>query len=92
MNLVVDQTKCDGCRLCELVCSFRMLGEFNPARSAVKVLKYEKRGLYIPIISPYGGLLLDDDGLPLTCDLCHGRPRCVDVCPTRAIRIKETGG
>lgn len=69
-----------------------MLGEFNPARSAVRVLKYEKRGLYIPVISPYGGLLLDDDGLPLTCDLCQGSPRCVDVCPNGAIRIKETGG
>lgn len=92
MHLVVDQTKCDGCRLCELVCSLRMLGEFNPARSAVRVLKYEKRGLYIPVISPYGGLLLDDDGRPLMCDLCQGSPRCVDVCPNGAIRIKEMGG
>jgi carbon-monoxide dehydrogenase iron sulfur subunit len=92
LHLVVDQTKCDGCRLCELVCSLRMHGEFNPARSAVRILKYEKRGIYIPVISPYGGLLLDDDDYPLVCDLCGGRPRCVDVCPAGAIRIEETGG
>jgi len=92
LRLVVDQTKCDGCRLCELVCSLRMHGEFNPSRSAVRVSKLESRGIYIPVISPFGGLLLDPDGKPITCDLCGGNPRCVEICPNDAIKTELGGG
>ncbi len=91
MELVVDQTRCDGCRLCELVCSLRMWGGFNPARSAVKIIKHEKRGIFAPVISPKGGLLLDPEGNPIVCDLCEGSPRCVEICPNGAIWVREEG-
>lgn len=92
LRLVVYQTRCDGCRLCELVCSLRMHGEFNPSRSAVRVSKLESRGIYFPVISPFSGLLLDPEERPITCDLCDGRPRCVEICPNDAIRIEAGEG
>lgn len=89
MKLVVDPARCDGCRLCELVCSLRLHGEFSPSRSAIRVSKSEKRGLYTPVLSPSVGLLLDPEGLPVMCDLCDGAPRCVEICPNDAIGIRE---
>jgi len=87
MEISVDHTRCDGCRLCELVCSLRLCGEFDPARSAVRISKNEKKGIYVPVISPFSGLLLDRRGKPMKCDLCDGTPRCVEICPSQAIRI-----
>jgi len=37
--LIVDADKCTGCRQCELACSLARLGEFNPARSNIRVLR-----------------------------------------------------
>ncbi len=35
---------------------------------------------------PYGNMLWDDaHHRPQKCDLCHGEPRCVPFCPTRAL-------
>ena len=32
-TLVIDPKSCTGCRLCELVCSFKKTETYNPARS-----------------------------------------------------------
>ena len=48
--LVVDQQKCTGCRLCELVCSVYHTGSSNPSRSRIKVVKWEHVGIYLPMI------------------------------------------
>lgn len=89
MKLAVDPARCDGCRLCELVCSLRLHGEFSPSRSAIRVSKAEKRGQYIPVVSPSIGLLLDPEGKLVVCDLCDGSPRCVEICPNDAIVVRE---
>jgi carbon-monoxide dehydrogenase iron sulfur subunit len=34
---------------------------------------------------PYGGIGLDKKGVVFKCDLCGGEPKCVSVCPPRAI-------
>jgi Fe-S-cluster-containing dehydrogenase component len=47
--LVVDQQKCTGCRLCEMVCSVFHTGASNPSRSRVKVVKWEEVGFYLPM-------------------------------------------
>ena len=48
--LVVDQEKCTGCRLCELVCSVHHTGSSNPSRARIKVVKWEHVGIYLPMI------------------------------------------
>ena len=47
--LMTDYQKCTGCRLCELVCSVMHEGVSNPARSRIKVMKWESEGLYVPM-------------------------------------------
>ena len=49
-TLIVDTDKCTGCRLCEQVCSAKHEGVSNPARSRIKVVKWEEEGLYIPMV------------------------------------------
>jgi len=48
--LIVDQQKCTGCRLCELVCSVHHTGSSNPSRARIKVVKWEEAGVYLPMI------------------------------------------
>ena len=47
--LVIDQEKCTGCRLCELVCSVFHTGASNPSRSRIRVIKWESTGTYLPM-------------------------------------------
>ena len=44
--LTVDFEKCTGCRLCEQVCTVMHDGVSNPARSRIKVVKWEDEGQY----------------------------------------------
>ncbi len=50
--LVVNHEKCTGCRLCELVCAVKHDGISNPARSRIKVMKWEPEGLIHPHVLP----------------------------------------
>ena len=45
--LVVDVDKCTGCRQCELVCSMHNLGEFNPRRANIRVMKNKTMDLHL---------------------------------------------
>lgn len=47
--LVIDYTRCTGCRACELACSVFHTGASNPSRSRIRVIKWEEIGLYLPL-------------------------------------------
>ena len=89
VRLMIEPTRCDGCRLCELACSFKKYKEFNPEKSAIKVFRKEKQGIYFPIVSPFAGVLLDDEKKPIFCDLCGGKPKCVEWCPNNVIYLNK---
>jgi Fe-S-cluster-containing dehydrogenase component len=40
--ITVDPDKCTGCRLCELACSLKNTGEFNPARARIQVIGFDE--------------------------------------------------
>lgn len=40
--ITVNPDKCTGCRLCELACSLKNVGEFNPARARIHVIGFEE--------------------------------------------------
>lgn len=41
---------------------------------------------------PLGGIHIDEEsGLAVNCDLCNGKPTCVEFCPTQALRYVVPG-
>ena len=97
--LYVDHEKCTGCRLCELVCAVSHDGISNPARSRIRVLKWEAEGLYIPMtcqqcqdapclnVCPVKAVSRDDEMgiVKVDYDVCIGCRSCVVVCPFGAM-------
>lgn len=97
--LMIDYQKCTGCRLCELVCSVMHDGVSNPARSRIKVMKWESEGLYIPMscqqcedapcmnVCPVKAISRDEDlgFVIIDYDVCIGCRTCVAVCPFGAM-------
>ena len=70
---IVYPEKCIGCRICELVCSTRDGGGYNPDKSLIKVLKNEEFNVNIPVFS----------------NRCIECMRCVNFCPTKAIEFVD---
>ena len=102
--LTINYQKCTGCRLCELVCSVMHEGVSNPARSRIKVVKWEAEGLYIPVscqqcedapcmnVCPVKAISRDPDigFVMVDYDVCIGCRSCVAVCPFGAMNYNAT--
>ena len=100
-TLYIDYQKCTGCRLCELVCAVFHDGISNPARSRIKVMKWEADGLYIPMscqqcqdapcmnVCPVKAISRDEalDRVMVDYDICIGCRTCVSVCPFGAMNF-----
>ena len=71
--------KCNGCRSCELACSFYHQLAFQPSKSSIEV---------IPVDVSYGGegykvnISTKNTGERFSCDKCEERaePACVEYC------------
>ena len=97
--LNIDYQKCTGCRTCELVCTVKHDGVTNPARSRIKVMKWEAEGLYVPMscqqcqdapcmnVCPVKAISRDEDMgcVGVDYDICIGCRSCVAVCPFGAM-------
>jgi carbon-monoxide dehydrogenase iron sulfur subunit len=99
--LYIDHDKCTGCRLCELVCAVSHDGISNPARSRIRVMKWEAEGLYIPMtcqqcqdapcqnVCPVKAISQDEKTGRVSVDynVCIGCRSCVSVCPFGAMNF-----
>ena len=97
--LYVNHDKCTGCRLCELVCAVSHDGISNPARSRIRVMKWEAEGLYVPMtcqqcqdapclnVCPVKAISQEADTGRVLVDYntCIGCRSCVSVCPFGAM-------
>ncbi|MBN1106223.1 MAG: 4Fe-4S dicluster domain-containing protein [Deltaproteobacteria bacterium] len=97
--LYINYQKCTGCRLCELVCAVSHDGISNPARSRIRVMKWEAEGLYIPMscqqcqdapcmnVCPVKAISRDESmaRVMVDYDKCIGCRSCVAVCPFGAM-------
>ncbi len=48
-TLTVYPERCNSCRICELTCSFKHEGTFNPALSRVQVSMFAEQAAFVPI-------------------------------------------
>jgi carbon-monoxide dehydrogenase iron sulfur subunit len=99
--LVVDREKCTGCRSCEMACSVSHAQVVNPGKSAVRIVKWEREGLSVPIvclqceepacaaICPVQAISRDPDvgAVIVDSDLCVGCRLCVVACPFGAVAL-----
>jgi Fe-S-cluster-containing dehydrogenase component len=75
-SLTVDVDLCNGCRTCELACSFHHSGLMSPALSSLQVRRSNRTAAIRWLVLP-------------TCDLCTGeeQPLCDKYCSCGAIQI-----
>lgn len=102
--LYVDHQKCTGCQLCELVCAVSHDGISNPARSRIRVVKWEAEGLYIPMacqqcqdapclnVCPVKAISRNEElaRVAVDYDVCIGCRSCVSACPFGAMIFNPT--
>jgi Fe-S-cluster-containing hydrogenase component 2 len=67
--ITIDATKCNGCRICEMVCSLSHTGACWPERSRLRVVSEETDGR--------------TESIPVLCMQCEV-PACRLACPTGA--------
>jgi Fe-S-cluster-containing hydrogenase component 2 len=97
--LAVDYEKCTGCRNCETACSVFHVQACNPAKSAVRIVKWARKGLNVPVvcqqcetpacadICPVQAISRDEDtgAMIVDGDLCVGCRMCIVACPFGAV-------
>lgn len=75
--IAIDYDKCTGCRICEVACSTSNVGETNPAKSRIRIVKIEE--------------VAEAVSIPVVCMKCV-EPACKAVCPMGAITDDPTTG
>jgi Fe-S-cluster-containing hydrogenase component 2 len=103
--LFIDAEKCTGCRICEMYCSFMKTKTCNPAKSRVRVIKWETEGVNTPImcmqcddapcmsVCPVSAISKDIESgmVSIDGDICIGCKLCMMICPFGAITA-DSGG
>jgi carbon-monoxide dehydrogenase iron sulfur subunit len=102
-TLLIDGSKCTGCRLCETVCSVTRTGKVNPCLSQIRIVRLDRADKpYLPVVHGQSVASLSDThtepdlasvlkGFMLlpSCDCCEGDPECVKACEAGVLRYEE---
>jgi len=104
-RLIVDETRCSGCRACEVACSDVHENAFSPVLARLRVLKRDAEGIDRPMVCllcadapcvagcPSEALSQRSDGvLQLDAARCESCGQCVLACPHGALRMHPTTG
>ena len=105
MMILVDTSKCTGCRLCELACSVKNEGVSNPSKSRIQVVKWDEVGYYVPMVCqqcedapcmavcPVSALWRDEEtgAVRVDAEKCIRCRLCVQACPFGAMGYDEDG-
>ena len=104
--LVADPAKCTGCGICTLVCSYRFIREFNPARALLSIIRDQKNGVNIPVLCQHCDTPLclescpsdaitrnkETNAIEINQDKCIGCHQCLIACPFGGIHIDPIDG
>ena len=99
--LVVDFEKCTGCRVCEIACSLKHKGTCSPVKAAIRITKWEKDGVHVPIVCQLCDTSLCEAGCPSNAifldtttgamlvneSRCVGCQMCIATCPFGAASL-----
>ncbi len=103
MKLRFDSEKCTGCKSCELACSAKHEGVFNPQKARLRIIDhYTETGRETKLKSctlclecveacPVEAITSNGKWLSLDDELCTGCEVCVDTCPEGVIHMKSDG-
>jgi Fe-S-cluster-containing hydrogenase component 2 len=75
-RIMLEPTRCTGCRVCEAICSLVHEGEFNPTKSRIKVVRTIENSILYSI--------------PVFCLQCE-EASCAAVCPVHVITRNSKG-
>ncbi len=104
--LVIDPGKCTGCKQCEMACSYVKEGEFNPAKSRIRVFDFHTEGRFVPYTCtqcdeawclhacPVDAITVDRaTGAKVISDaICVGCKVCTIACPFGTVNYNQTTG
>ncbi len=104
--LVVDQDKCSGCKVCEIICSLYRENEVNPMKARVHVVTWETEGIDIPMIChqcekapcaeicPVKAISRNQEtgAMIIDAESCIGCRMCVHACPFGAPVVRPDNG
>lgn len=104
-RMLVDESKCTGCRACELTCSMANTGEFAPEKAHIQIEKQETEGLDRPQVCrqcgtapcieacPAKALTKDPATQSVLVDIerCTGCRLCQKACSFAAIHFPAAG-
>lgn len=93
-TIVVSPDQCTGCRLCEIACSLKLIGEVNPHRARIRVYGYDSL-CSLPVTCfqcerpecaeacPTSAITTDMATGVVTVDdgQCNGCEACIPACP-----------
>ena len=102
-TLIVNPLLCTGCGACELACSMRNVGEFNPSRSRIQIVSLEPDFFRLPVvcmqcykppcaeICPTGAITRDEATgiVKVSKEKCDGCRMCEEACPFGVIFFSE---
>ena len=101
--LWVDPKKCNGCMECEAACALVKTGEKDTARSRIRVMDWNRKGLFLPVscqqcesapcmdVCPKEAIYRDpaDQRVVIDYDRCVSCRMCVAVCPFGAMGFDD---
>jgi len=101
-RIFVQKEKCNGCRICELRCSFEHEGVFAPSLSRIYIQKVEEDGITIPKTCIICGRCIEacpenaisksekTGAISIDKNRCTGQQECVKACPYSVMRFNHS--